>query len=55
MAYWILQGNPKQFEVDTYVKENKYINWNIRQKHYFEEYSYRGSGIYLALRWLRAE
>jgi 5-methylcytosine-specific restriction enzyme B len=37
MAYWIFQGNPKQFDVDTYVKDNKYINWNIRQKHFLKD------------------
>lgn len=34
---WIFQGNPKQFDVDTYVKENKIITWNIRQERFVKQ------------------
>ena len=31
---WIFQGNPKVFDVDTYVSASKIISWNIRQPRY---------------------
>ncbi|KRE50672.1 AAA family ATPase [Paenibacillus sp. Soil724D2] len=37
MNYWIFQGNPKQFDIDTYVSENQRISWDLRQKHYKDE------------------
>lgn len=33
---WIFQGNPKVFDVDTYLKENEVITWSIRQKRFVE-------------------
>ncbi|WP_139891389.1 EVE domain-containing protein [Bacillus sp. D386] len=33
---WIFQGNPKVFDVDNYVQNNKYIWWSLRQKHFKE-------------------
>ncbi|WP_409304704.1 EVE domain-containing protein [Peribacillus sp. SCS-155] len=31
---WIFQGNPKVFDIDNYVKNNKYIWWSLRQEHF---------------------
>jgi 5-methylcytosine-specific restriction enzyme B len=39
MAYWIFQGNPKQFDVDTYLQKGEKVTWSIRQKQYTEETS----------------
>lgn len=39
MSYWIFQGNPKFFDVNTYLLENKRINWSIRQKQHVNEIS----------------
>ena len=33
MNYWIFQGNPDVFDIDTYLRENDDIVWQIRQKH----------------------
>lgn len=33
MKTWIFQGNPKKFNVDDYLVENKFIWWAIRQKY----------------------
>jgi len=38
MNYWIFQGNPKIYKIDTFVKENKTIYWSIRQKHFKDEF-----------------
>lgn len=37
MGNWIFQGNPKQFDVDTYIEKNEIVNWNIRQKQFLDE------------------
>ncbi|KAA9022936.1 AAA family ATPase [Niallia endozanthoxylica] len=37
MNYWIFQGNPKQFDVNTYVEENKELTWGVRQKQYIDD------------------
>lgn len=37
MPSWIFQGNPKQYDIDTYLLENDVISWNIRQKQYLDE------------------
>lgn len=34
---WIFQGNPKVFDVDTYLKENKIITWTIRQERFADK------------------
>ena len=31
---WIFQGNPKVFDIDTYLKENKVVTWDIRQERF---------------------
>lgn len=31
---WIFQGNPKVFDVDTYLKENKIVTWSIKQRRF---------------------
>ncbi|WP_426355502.1 HNH endonuclease [Exiguobacterium sp. R-39] len=31
---WIFQGNPKVFDIDNYVKDNKLIWWSLRQENY---------------------
>jgi len=33
MNYWIFQGNPDIFDIDSYIKNNRNINWTVRQKH----------------------
>ncbi|MCM3491174.1 EVE domain-containing protein [Alkalihalophilus marmarensis] len=37
MSYWIFQGNPKAFDVDTYIREEKFITWEVRQKRYRDD------------------
>ena len=37
MPNWIFQGNPKHFDVDTYIKESKTVKWSIRQKNFIDE------------------
>lgn len=32
MSYFIFQGNPDHFEIDTYVEQNEKINWSVRQR-----------------------
>jgi hypothetical protein len=34
MTTWIFQGNPKEFHIDDYLKNNDEITWTIRQKQY---------------------
>jgi predicted RNA-binding protein with PUA-like domain len=34
---WIFQGNPKIFDINNYVKDNKYIWWSLRQEHYIDK------------------
>ena len=34
---WIFQGNPKVFDVDTYIKENKVVTWSIRQERFADK------------------
>lgn len=50
---WIFQGNPKAFDVDTYLKENKIITWTIRQERFADKiknndevYIWRSNGKY---------
>lgn len=37
MHYWIFQGNPKHFDVDTYIEENKKLSWGVRQKQFVDD------------------
>lgn len=37
MAFWIFQGNPKVFDVDTYLQNNEIVTWDVRQKQYVHE------------------
>ena len=37
MNTWIFQGNPKVFDIDTYIKNHKYIWWSLRQKHFLDK------------------
>ena len=37
MAYWIFQGNPKVFNVSTYLIDNEFVTWDVRQKQYIDE------------------
>lgn len=37
MNTWIFQGNPKVFNVNTYIKNHKYIWWSIRQEHFLDK------------------
>ena len=34
---WIFQGNPTIFDIDNYVKNNKYIWWSLRQEHFVDK------------------
>lgn len=34
---WIFQGNPRIFDVDTYIKENKVVTWDIRQERFADK------------------
>jgi hypothetical protein len=43
---WIFQGNPKLFDVDSYLREFRVIMWMVRQKHLAREMSI-GDSIYL--------
>src|SRR6478735_5771091 len=36
MNTWIFQGNPKVFDIDTYIKNHKYIWWSLRQEHFLD-------------------
>ena len=31
---WIFQGNPKVYDVDGYLKDNREIQWSLRQEHF---------------------
>jgi 5-methylcytosine-specific restriction protein A len=31
---WIFQTNPKHFDIDSYLKDNKKIRWTVREQHY---------------------
>src|SRR5690606_10684982 len=37
MGKWIFQGNPKQFPVNEYIRDNDIITWSIRQRQYIDE------------------
>lgn len=37
MNYWIFQGNPKHFDVDTYLVENNEVTWGVRQKQFVDD------------------
>lgn len=37
MYTWIFQGNPKVFDVDKYLRENKVITWSVRQKQFVND------------------
>lgn len=37
MNTWIFQGNPKFFDVDTYIKNHKYIWWSVRQENFLDK------------------
>lgn len=46
MQTWIFQGNPKHFEVDTYLSENEVITWSVRQKHFVDQLQ-EGDVVYI--------
>ncbi|MEH7495787.1 AAA family ATPase [Neobacillus niacini] len=46
MGKWIFQGNPKQFDVDTYILENEVVEWSIRQKQYVDEIN-KGDRVFI--------
>ena len=31
MSYFIFQGNPDIFDIDTYISDNDEIQWQVRQ------------------------
>lgn len=43
---WIFQGNPQKFDIDSYISNNKYIWWSIKQKYYVKEIRV-GDEVYL--------
>ncbi|WP_456400484.1 EVE domain-containing protein [Persephonella sp.] len=45
MITWIFQGNPKVFDIDTYLRNNTEVYWTIRQR-YFEEKMKIGDTVY---------
>ncbi|MDQ0087608.1 hypothetical protein J2T12_001002 [Paenibacillus anaericanus] len=46
MATWIFQGNPTDFDVDNYIRDNEVILWSLRQKHYSNQINI-GDVVYL--------
>jgi hypothetical protein len=36
LATWIFQGNPNQFDIDTYLSRARSITWSVKQKHFAE-------------------
>lgn len=34
---WIFQGNPRDFDIDNYVKDHEFIWWSLRQEHFADE------------------
>ena len=34
MNTWIFQGNPRDFDINSYISKNKIVSWNIRQARY---------------------
>ena len=52
MNYWLFQGNPDTFDVDSYIAANAEISWTIGQAHLAPEmeigdevYLWRASGV----------
>ena len=39
MNSWIFQGNPDQFDIDTYLERTRIITWTVRQKHFAKDMS----------------
>ncbi|MDW8518501.1 HNH endonuclease [Priestia flexa] len=37
MNTWIFQGNPKVFDINSYIKNHKYIWWSLRQEHFLDK------------------
>ncbi len=46
MGKWIFQGNPKHFDVDTYIRENDVVDWSVRQKQFIDEIK-KGDNIFI--------
>ena len=42
MNYWIFQGNPDIFDIDTSLAQNEEIVWQVRQEHLAKLYLYDG-------------
>jgi SpoVK/Ycf46/Vps4 family AAA+-type ATPase len=43
---WIFQGNPKVYDVDGYLKDNREIQWSLRQE-YFKDKIFIGDIAYI--------
>jgi hypothetical protein len=43
---WIFQGNPKLFDVDSYLSQFRLIIWMVRQKHFASQMNI-GDSVYL--------
>jgi len=35
--FWIFQGNPNVFDLNTYLKQNQHIVWSLRQDYYRDQ------------------
>lgn len=46
MRTWIFQGNPKLFDVDSYLSQFRLILWMVRQKHFASQMNV-GDSVYL--------
>ena len=46
MRTWIFQGNPKLFDVDSYLSQFRVILWMVRQKHFASQMKV-GDSVYL--------
>jgi len=44
--HWIFQGNPRLFDIDTYVQARDTVFWLVRQEHLAERMSI-GDTVYL--------
>lgn len=37
MSTWIFQGNPKHYDINSYVSNNKIVNWSVKAKKHQDE------------------
>jgi predicted RNA-binding protein with PUA-like domain len=46
MAAWLFQGNPQNYTLDTYLRENKQVTWRVRQQQYVNQMK-KGDQVFL--------